>query len=512
MRRVGTVVLAAGKGTRMRSRYPKVAHQVGGRAMLEHVLRAAGEAVPLSSLTSNTAPDGAASSSGHEPSGDAEDHSPRFVVVVGHEREQVQDALKWSPAHGEIAFVVQERQLGTADAVRTAATAWNGEPFQPTTILVLYGDTPLLQAGTLQMLLSVHQRTGSTLTFLTGVARDPTGYGRVLRSPEGQVEDIVEERHATESQAEIPEVNSGVYCIEADWLWPWLDRLTVHENGEYYLTDLVGAAVRDGRRVSTVSAPLEETMGVNDRVQLARAERLMRRRVLRELMLSGVTIEDPSTTYVDTGVQVGQDSVLRPGTTLRGATTIGERCEIGPSSVIRDCTIGDDCMVLASWLESAVMENGSRVGPMSRLRPGAHLLTGAHVGNFGEVKNAVIGTDVQMHHFSYVGDADVGASSNIGAGAITMNYDGKEKHHTEIGERVFIGCDTLLRAPVTIGSDAATGAGSVVTRDVPPGMLAIGMPARNRPRRRIESGAEASSPPEDDATQKNGVPGREERE
>jgi bifunctional UDP-N-acetylglucosamine pyrophosphorylase / glucosamine-1-phosphate N-acetyltransferase len=480
--------------------------------MLEHVLRAAAEAVPVSPLTSHRAPDGATSSSSDEPSGDAEDHSPRFVVVVGHERDQVREALQPSAALGEIAFVVQEPQLGTADAVRMAAAAWNSEPSPPTTILVLYGDTPLLQASTLQMLLSVHQHTESTLTFLTGVARDPTGYGRVLRSPEGQVEDIVEEQHATESQAQILEVNSGVYCIEAGWLWPRLDRLTVHENGEYYLTDLVGVAVRDGQRVSTVSAPLEETMGVNDRVQLAQAERIMRRRVLEGLMLSGVTIEDPRTTYVDTGVQVGQDTVLRPGTTLRGATTIGERCEIGPSSVIRDCTIGDDCMVLASWLESAVMESGSRVGPMSHLRPGAHLLSGAHIGNFGEVKNAVIGTDVQMHHFSYVGDAAVGASSNIGAGAITMNYDGKEKHHTEIGERAFIGCDTLLRAPVTVGSEAATGAGSVVTRDVPAGMLAVGMPARIRHRHPVESGAEASSPAEDDATRKSGVPGREERE
>jgi bifunctional UDP-N-acetylglucosamine pyrophosphorylase/glucosamine-1-phosphate N-acetyltransferase len=287
----------------------------------------------------------------------------------------------------------------------------------------------------------------------------------------------------------------------------------MHESGEYYLTDLVDVAVRDGQRVSTVSAPLEETMGVNDRIQLAQAERIMRRRILRELMLSGVTVEDPKTTYVDSGVQVGQDSVLRPGTTLRGTTTIGERCEIGPSSVIRDCTIGDDCMVLASWLESSIMESGARVGPMSRLRAGAHLLPGAHIGNFGEVKSARIGADVKMHHFSYIGDASVGASTNIGAGAITMNYDGREKHHTEIGERVFIGCDTLLHAPVTVGPDAATGAGSVVTRDVPPGMLAVGMPARMRHRRPVESGAEeASSPPEDDDTNaKYGVPGGEER-
>jgi bifunctional UDP-N-acetylglucosamine pyrophosphorylase/glucosamine-1-phosphate N-acetyltransferase len=210
-------------------------------------------------------------------------------------------------------------------------------------------------------------------------------------------------------------------------------------------------------------------------------------------MLSGVTVEDPSSTYVESGVQVGQDSVLRPGTVLRGATVIGEGCEIGPNTFIRDSTVGDGCLVLASWLESAVMESGSRIGPMSRLRAGAHLLSGAHVGNFGEVKNATIGSDVQMHHFSYIGDATVGTATNIGAGAITMNYDGKAKHHTEIGERAFIGCDTLLRAPIVVGADAATGAGSVVTQDVPPGTLVVGMPARIR--RRTQVGGDAPSLP-----------------
>jgi bifunctional UDP-N-acetylglucosamine pyrophosphorylase/glucosamine-1-phosphate N-acetyltransferase len=230
-------------------------------------------------------------------------------------------------------------------------------------------------------------------------------------------------------------------------------------------------------------------MGVNDRVALAEAEAILRRRLLRDLMLSGVTVEDPATTYVEAGVRVGQDTLLRPGTMLRGATVIGERCEIGPNSVIQDSTIGDDCLVLASWLEGAVMESGSRVGPMSRLRPGARLKPGAYVGNFGEVKNSTLGDNVQMHHFSYMGDATVGASTNVGAGTVTMNYDGRAKHHTTIGEGVFLGCDTLLRAPVSVGDGAATGGGAVVTRDVAPGKLVVGMPAR--PIRRVSSAASA---------------------
>ena len=512
MRRVGTVVLAAGKGTRMRSRFPKVTHQVAGRAMLEHVLRTASEAVALSSSSPSPSLSSADSESASSPrtaaSDAAEDHSPRFVVVLGHERDQVRAALRWPIAESDVSFIIQEPQLGTGDAVRSAAGAWGS--WDPTTILALYGDTPLLQATTLRALLDVHAHTGATLTFLTGQAEDPTGYGRVLRSQEGEVVGIVEERHASPSEAAIHEVNSGVYCIEAGWLWPHLDQLQLHANGEYYLTDLVGMAVADGQKVSTVSVSLEETMGVNDRVQLAEAERLMRRRVLHELMRSGVSVEDPETTYVDVGVQVGQDSVLRPGTCLRGATVIGERCEIGPSSVIADSTIGDDCRVLGSWLDSATLESGVRVGPMSRLRPGTLLSPGAFVGSFGEVKNARLGRDVQMHHFSYVGDASVGAGTNIGAGTVVMNYDGNAKHHTEIGERAFIGSGTLLRAPVTIGSDAATGAGAVVTRDVPPGMLAVGVPARLKHRRPPGTPAETSSPPMGDA--QSGSPGHEERE
>jgi bifunctional UDP-N-acetylglucosamine pyrophosphorylase/glucosamine-1-phosphate N-acetyltransferase len=332
----------------------------------------------------------------------------------------------------------------------------------------------------------------------------------VLRDGNGRIFDIVEEKHTTPIQAAIHEVNSGVYCIEAEWLWPHLDRLTAHPNGEYYLTDLVGLAVQDGQRVETLEAPIEETMGINDRVQLAEAEQIMRQRVLRDLMLSGVTVEDPATTYVDVGVQVGQDSILRPGTTLRGTTTIGERCEIGPGSLIQDCTIGDECLVLASWLESASMASGSRIGPMSHLRPGAHLLAGASVGNFGEVKNATLGTDVKMHHFSFIGDATVGDGTNIGAGTITMNYDGMQKHHTHIGKHAFIGSDTLLRAPVSVGDESATGAGSVVTRDVPPGKLAVGVPARIRTRSPRQGGASSSR--EADAGSGSSAEGNGERE
>lgn len=475
MRPVGVIILAAGKGTRMRSRLPKVAHPIAGRAMLEHAIRAAAAAVsPGESVAS-------ALSGDEGGADDGSDHLSRFIVVIGHEADAVRAALTWSPPSGQLAYITQQRQLGTGDAVRVARDAATNSASAgdtPQTILVTYGDTPLVRAETLRRLLAEHHRAGATLTFLTGRTAEPNDYGRVLRNESGQVRGIVEVKHASPAELAIDEVNSGIYAFDADWLWSRLDQLQPHPNGEYYLTDLVEVAVRERRPVATHSVALDETMGVNDRVALAEAERILRERILRELMLSGVTIEDPVTTYVHAGVRIGQDTTIRPGCHLLGNTSIGERCDIGPSSVIRDSQIGDDCQAQASWVEEARMEAGSRVGPMSHLRPGAHLMPEANLGNFAEVKNSVIGERVQMHHFSYMGDAHVGADTNVGAGTITMNYDGRNKHPSIIGEHVFLGSDTLLRAPITVGDGASTGGGSIVTRDVPAGALVVGAPAR----------------------------------
>ncbi len=471
MRPVGVIILAAGKGVRMRSRLPKVAHPLAGRAMLEHALRSACAAVSPAAVDAHAAGDG----------DDGSDHAARFIVVVGHEAEAVRAAVSWRPAGASLTWITQARQLGTGDAVRVAreaATQPDASGAAPQTILVTYGDTPLVRAETLRRLLEAHEREDATLTFLTGQTSEPNDYGRVLRDSAGVVRGIVEVKHATPDELAITEVNSGIYAFTADWLWSRLDQLQPHPNGEYYLTDLVELAARERRRVATHCVALAETMGVNDRVALAEAERILRERILRELMLSGVTIEDPATTYAHVGVRVGQDSVIHPGCHLLGETVIGARCEIGPASVIRDSQIGDDCQAQASWIEEATMEPGSRIGPMSHLRPGARLRPGANLGNFAEVKNSVIGERVQMHHFSYMGDATVGNDTNIGAGTITMNWDGRVKHPTVIGERVFLGCDTLLRAPVTVGDNASTGGGSVVTRDVPEGALVVGAPAR----------------------------------
>jgi bifunctional UDP-N-acetylglucosamine pyrophosphorylase/glucosamine-1-phosphate N-acetyltransferase len=494
---VAVVILAAGKGTRMRSRLPTVAHQLAGRAMLEHVLRAASEAISgtpdvpsePAEASARDAEDhrrGVPRGPGHASRNSAHSHpqqqAPRYVVVVGHEGGAVRQAVHWSPPHAELAYVEQEPQLGTGDAVGAARAALAQAPAPetvPETILVLYGDTPLIQPETLRALLEEHARRDATLTFLTGIADRPTDYGRVLRDAAGRVRGIVEQRHATPEQLAIAEFNSGSYCFQSDWLWSRLDHLTPHPNGEYYLTDLVEVAVAEGQPVATVSAPLGETSGINDRVQLAAAERILRERILRDLMLAGITVQDPATTYVAAGVRVGQDTILFPGTHLLGATSIGVRCEIGPNSVIRDSQIGDDCLVVASWLEEAVMEPRSRIGPMSHLRPGARLSTGANMGNFAEVKNATLGPDVQMHHFSYVGDAHIGARTNVAAGVITSNFaaDGK-KYRTEVGEDVFLGSDSQLVAPISIGDYAIVGGGSVVRRDVPPGGVAVGIPAR----------------------------------
>jgi bifunctional UDP-N-acetylglucosamine pyrophosphorylase / glucosamine-1-phosphate N-acetyltransferase len=292
------------------------------------------------------------------------------------------------------------------------------------------------------------------------------------------VREVVEVKRATEEQKRIIEVNSGVYCFDRSWLWSALQALPRNASGEYYLTDLVGIASSQGREIATVSGTLDETIGINDRVQLAAAERLLRLRVLERLMYAGVTIVDPATTYIDADVEVGPDTVVLPGTMITGKTRIGSMCRIGPGTTIDQSVLGNGCIVRNSVLEETTLEDGVRIGPFSHCRPGAYLARNVRMGNFGEVKNSYIGAETDMHHFSYVGDATVGEQVNIGAGAITCNYDGVKKNHTTIGDGASIGSDTMLIAPVTVGEHAITGAGSVVNRDVPAGAVVAGVPAR----------------------------------
>jgi bifunctional UDP-N-acetylglucosamine pyrophosphorylase/glucosamine-1-phosphate N-acetyltransferase len=436
------VILAAGQGTRMKSTLPKLLHPLCGKPMVLHALdavRAASTETP--------------------------------VVIVGHGADRVREAVG-----GAVRFVLQEQQLGTGHAVLQAESVLRGEA---DLILITYGDMPLLRAGTLQELVERQGANPGPITLLTVVADDPRGFGRILRGPDGTVAAIVEEAPASPEQLQIRELNVGAYCFRGDWLWDALHRIPVSEKGEYYLTDTVELAVAMGLTVQAVTLDdITETIGINTRVDLADAEAALRRRINREHMLAGVSIVDPATTYIDVGVTIGRDTIVYPGTALQGGTSIGEGCILGPNAIVRDTKIGANCRVLASVLEGAVVEDGVDMGPYAHLRTGAHLAEGVHMGNFGEVKDSYLGPGVKLGHFSYIGNARVGANTNIGAGTITCNYDGEKKNPTEIGEEAFIGSDTMLVAPIKIGNRARTGAGAVVTRNVPDDTLAVGMPAR----------------------------------
>ena len=416
------------------------------------------------------------------------------VVVIGHAAEAVQEYLGKSAN-----CVVQEPQLGTGHAVLQAENILKGKT---DLVLVTYADMPLLRPETLKKLVDIQKHNKGPLTLLTVNADDPRGFGRVVRDPDGNVREIVEEAAATDEQLSIHELNVGAYCFSSTWLWEALHKIKKSQKGEYYLTDTVGLAVQAGLPVQAlVCDDLLETIGINTRVHLAEAETAMRQRINRKHMLSGVTIVDPGSTYIEPTVSIGQDTVVWPNTYLRGNTVIGEGCTIGPNTIAEDTTVGDCCEILAAVMEGAIVEDNVGIGPFARLRKGAHLCKGVHMGNFGEVKDSTLGRGTKMGHFSYLGNATIGEDVNIGAGTITCNYDGVHKNPTEIGDGAFIGSDTMLVAPVRVGEDARTGAGSVVTHDVPPGMLAVGVPARLlTPRVHEDSpGATPDEPPSSEA-------------
>ncbi|HYM53418.1 MAG TPA: bifunctional UDP-N-acetylglucosamine diphosphorylase/glucosamine-1-phosphate N-acetyltransferase GlmU [Candidatus Dormibacteraeota bacterium] len=454
------IVLAAGQGTRMRSRLPKVLHPLAGRPMIEHVL-------------------GALASAGIE----------HRVVVTGHGAEQLEAAL------GErVPTVRQEPQLGTADAVRRGLSR---VPSGARHVLVTMGDVPLLPAEVYQRLLREQAEGEATVALLSAHVADPSGYGRVVRGPDGTVSAIVEEGDADAATRAIDEVNVGTYCFEAGWLRANVGQVPASASGEYYLTDLVALAVSGGRRVAAVTAPRPElTTGINDRVALAAAERLLRTEIAERHMRNGVTIVDPATTYIDAAVEIGQDARIEPWTVLKGATVIAQDAVIGPQAEVRDSRIGPRTMVWASIIEESMVAEDVEIGPYSHLRPGCQIGPRCRIGNYAELKQTRVGAGMQQHHFSYLGDAEIGEEVNIGAGAVTANFDGVSKHATVIGDGAFIGVDTMLRAPVTIGPGARTGAGSVVTRDVPAGKTVVGVPARSIDARRRASEASPEPRPE----------------
>ncbi|AJY77642.1 bifunctional N-acetylglucosamine-1-phosphate uridyltransferase/glucosamine-1-phosphate acetyltransferase [Paenibacillus beijingensis] len=431
------VVLAAGQGKRMKSKLYKVLHPVCGKPMVGHVL----EAVKGASCK-------------------------RTVVVVGHGAEAVQSYL------GDAAeYALQEQQLGTGHAVRQTESLLGGE--EGTTI-VICGDTPLVTAETIRAMLELHQTSGAAATVLTAALDDPTGYGRVIRGDSG-VERIVEQKDCTLEEAAVNEINTGTYCFDNRKLFAALGEVTSNNaQGEFYLTDVIGIFRRAGEGVEGLClSDNAEAIGVNDRIALSEAERLMRERIVRKHQVNGVTVIDPASTYIEAGVKIGADTVVYPGTVLRGETVIGEDCIIGPQADIERSVIGSGVSVRYSVINESVVGDESAVGPYANLRPGSKLGKEVKIGDFVELKNATLDDGTKVSHLSYVGDAVVGKDVNIGCGAITVNYDGFNKSKTVIGDGAFVGSNVNLIAPVTIGDGAYVVAGSTITSDVPGGDLAI---------------------------------------
>jgi bifunctional UDP-N-acetylglucosamine pyrophosphorylase / glucosamine-1-phosphate N-acetyltransferase len=425
----------------MRSRTPKVLHHAAGQPLLSLVLDVVREV------------------------------SARRVVVLSRESEAARQILP-----DDVVVAMQDPPNGTGDAVRVALEAVLDRSGRCS---IVYGDTVLLRAATLRRLAALRDERHAVLALLTGVVGVDNAYGRVVRDAAGDVDRIVEARLAAPAEREIAESNFGAYAADLAWLRAAVPRLQANETGEVFLTDLVAIARKEGRVVAAlcVDDP-SEGLGVNTRAELAAADSVLRRRIRESHMERGVTFIDPDSSLVDATVEIAPDVIVERGTILEGRTRIGTGTRVGPYAIVRDSVIGERCRIGGSVLEGATCEDEASVGPFCHLRPGAYLERGVELGNFAEVKASRLGSGTKMHHFSYVGDARVGKRVNIGAGTITLNYDGARKNPTEIGDDAFIGSDSLLRAPVKVGAGAATGAGAVVTKDVPDGMLAVGMPAR----------------------------------
>lgn len=476
-RPAAVVVLAAGEGTRMKSATPKVLHEICGRSLVGHVLAAARALDPA-----------------------------ELVVVVGHARERVTAHLAETAPGVRTAF--QAQQNGTGHAVRTALEELGG-PVDGT-VVVVCGDTPLLTGDTLRALTAAHAADGNAVTVLTAEVPDATGYGRIVRDDSGAVTAIVEHKDADEAVRAVREVNSGVFAFDGRLLARALTRVrTDNSQGEEYLTDVLGILREAGHRVgASVAADHREIAGINNRVQLAEARGVLNGRLLTAAMLAGVTVVDPASTWVDVSVTFEQDVTVLPGTQLQGATHLAEGCEVGPNCRLKDTAVGAGARVDTTVADGAVVGAAATVGPFAYLRPGTRLGAKGKIGTYVETKNASIGEGTKVPHLSYVGDATIGEYSNIGAASVFVNYDGQDKHHTTVGSHCRTGSDNMFVAPVTVGDGAYTAAGSVITRDVPPGSLAVargqqrniaGWVARKRPGSAAAKAAEAASREADSA-------------
>lgn len=432
-----TLILAAGKGTRMKSEMPKVVHKVNGVPMITKIIDT------LSGL-----------------------NPKENILILGHKKEEVLKVV------GENCdYVLQTEQLGTGHAVIQAKEKLEGYDGD---VMILCGDTPLLRESTLKSLYDYHKESGAVTTILTSIYENPFGYGRIVKE-DGLVKAIVEEKEASEEIKKIKEVNAGVYCFNSKELFKALDKIdNNNEKGEYYLTDVIGIQVSENKKVqSFILEDKMEILGVNSKVELTQAGKVLRDRKNRELMEEGVILIDPETTYVEESVKVGRDTVLYPGVVLQGKTVIGENCEIIGNSRIIDSVLGNNIRVESSVIEESILEDGVTMGPFAHIRPKSLLKEKVHIGNFVEVKKSTLEKGVKAGHLTYLGDAQVGENTNIGAGTITCNYDGVNKFKTVIGKDAFIGSDSMLVAPVNIGEKALIGAGSVITKDVPSNSLAV---------------------------------------